>query len=151
MVEGLNFNVQVADGGTDAAVGGSIDGPKIQSVNLVTGTIFDGNNTGQVDTLTLPQVSANTVTTSTGMIAADGLLATIEVDTTGFMEGTFDLRVGDTRNGPSDFAGIPIQITDGSLSVVPEPVGLGLAFFGAAALFSVCRRREIGVYHRREN
>ena len=55
-VQGLNLRLQVADGGTHPDAGGSIDGPKISNIDLVSGTIFDGNHTGQNDLLSLPQV-----------------------------------------------------------------------------------------------
>lgn len=144
MVQGLNFNIQVADGGTHAKVGGSIEGPHIQSVDLLTGTIFDGNNTGQVETLELPQVAAHTVTTSTGAVAANGLLARVTVDTSGFTDGSFGLYLRDTRNGPTDFAGVPIQITDGSINIVPEPMALGAALIGMLATGARLRRRRRG-------
>jgi hypothetical protein len=128
-VQGLNLRLQVADGGTHPDAGGSIDGPKISNIDLVSGTIFDGNNTGQNGLLSLPQVWVQSITTANGMVAADGMLATVMIDTTGFIAGEFDLRVGNTLDGATDFAGVPVDITDGLIRIVPEPVG----FFGLLA------------------
>ncbi len=139
-VQGLNLRLQVADGGTHPDAGGSIDGPKISNVDLVTGTIFDGNNTGQNDLLSLPQVSVQSITTANGMVAADGLLATVLIDTTGFTEGEFDLWAGDTLDGPTDFAGIPASITDGSIRIVPEPASFVGLLTGLGAICAALRR-----------
>src|SRR5438445_10211088 len=46
-VMGANVNVQVADGGLPN--GGTIVGPAITGLDLVTNTIFTGNNDGQQD------------------------------------------------------------------------------------------------------
>ena len=67
-VQGLNFHVQIADGGPEA--GGSIDGPGIQAVDLagnpIAPTIFTGNNGGQVGMVSLPQVQAWEISTAQG-------------------------------------------------------------------------------------
>src|SRR3989304_2976478 len=47
LVQGVNLNIQVADGGPEA--GGSINGPVIQDLRILEGTIFAGNNTGTLD------------------------------------------------------------------------------------------------------
>jgi len=133
-VQGLNFRAQVADGGTHPDIGGSIEGPRITDVDLVSGTIFDGNTMGQSDVLSLPQISVQAATTSAGTVMAEGLLATVTLDTTGFFEGTFGFSLADTRDGATDFAGIPIGITDGSIRIVPEPSAAMLLLAAAALL-----------------
>lgn len=140
-VEGLNFNLQIGDGGPD--LGGLTSGPRITAVDLLTGTIFDGNNTGEQDPGSYPQLALRTTTTSTGTVSAQGLLATITIDTTGYFMGTWPLSLSDTLNGPTDFAGHSAAITNGTLqvtTVVPEP---SLAMFSAAVfLLPLGRRRN---------
>jgi hypothetical protein len=139
-VQGLNLRLQVADGGTHPDAGGSIDGPKISNIDLVSGTIFDGNNTGQNGLLSLPQVWVQSITTANGMVAADGMLATVMIDTTGFMDGEFDLRVGETLDGATDFAGVPVDITDGSIRIVPEPASFLGMLAGIGMICAALRR-----------
>lgn len=120
-VQGLNFNVQVGDGGL--AAGGVTIGPAITSVDITGGTIFSGNNTGQVNALGLPQIAVSTITTSSGTVPASGLLAAVTFDTTGFFVGSWSLSLSNTLNGSTDFAGIPATIQNGTIStyiVVPE-------------------------------
>jgi len=124
LVQGLNFNLQVADGGPEW--GGVIDGPAIEALDILTGTIFDGNNTGTVDldggppsgSDIAPQYEGRSTTTDSGSVPASGLLATVTIDTTGFSSGTWDLFLSNTLNGPTDFAGLPASITDGSIRVL---------------------------------
>ena len=114
-IEGLNFNAQIGDGGP--AVGGTA-GPVITAVDLETG-IFAGNNDGQVDLGSIPQLAMYSITTSSGSVVADGLLATLTIDTTGFDigEGPWVLALGNTLNGSTDFAGVAASITDGYIEL----------------------------------
>ena len=140
-VQGLNLRLQVADGGTHPDAGGSMDGPKISNIDLVSGTIFDGNHTGQNDLLSLPQVWVQSITTANGTVAADGMLATVMIDTTGFLDGeVFDLFVGDTLDGATDFAGIPVDVTEGLIRIVPEPAGLFGLLIGMGMVCAALRR-----------
>jgi len=132
LVQGVNFNLQIADGGP--AVGGTNIGPSISAVFLLEGTIFAGNNTGQQDPGSFPQLAIWTVSTATGFVQATGLLAKVVVDTTGFQQGTWPFALQNTLNGPTDFAGKPARITDGSITVIPEPstkqlIAIGGPFF----------------------
>ena len=71
-----------------------------------------------------PQWEGRIIITENGDVTADGLLATLTIDTTSFMSGTFDLILGDGNlNRPSDFAGISAQITNGSIILNSSPVG----------------------------
>ena len=124
-IQGLNLHVQVADGGPHPLVGGAIPGPSIANIDLLTGTIFAGRLNNIVPDVQLPQLWVQSITPADGTVVADGLLATLEIDTTGFSSGRFALALAETHNGPSDFAGIPIEIADGSIQIVPEP-GSGL-------------------------
>lgn len=88
-VSGLNLFAQVGDGGpelTDFSLPAGTDGPAISSVDLKTGTIFDGIPDGQTDTGSIPQVVNYfiAITAAGGSVPADGLLTTLTIDTTGF-------------------------------------------------------------------
>ncbi len=127
-VYGVNLNVQVANGGPEAEAtghlppGAGIDGPAITAVDLLNGTILQANNDGQVDALDRgewPQLACSFALTNEGTVSADGVLAQLTFDTTGFYGGTCALRLGKTLNGPTDFSGDPATITDGLLVVDP--------------------------------
>lgn len=130
-VAGLNFRAQVADGFPDVP-GSLVDGPNITGVDIIgttSPTIFTGNNTGQQDPGSVPQLSIRTTTTSSGTVTANGLLVTLTLDTTGFATGTYALSLSSTFAGGTSFLDslanpISSTITDGSLmiSAVPEPV-----------------------------
>lgn len=135
-VEGLNLNVQIGDGGPP--LGGTTIAPVITAVDFITGTIFDGNNNGQSDIATFPLFYAGSTTTSKATVAADGLLATLTIDTTGFLFGSWALQLGNTDNGPTDFTVVAASITDGTISV-PEPSGLVLALATLLPIALACR------------
>jgi hypothetical protein len=91
--------------------------------------------------------------TATGTVSANGLLATLVIDTTGFFGGTWNLSLGATLSGPTDWAGSvfpgggnhPVddpQIEDGHISIIPEPSSVVLAMFGMAGLSAVAIRRR---------
>ena len=121
-IAGLDLNVEIAGGGT---ANGGTAGPKITSVNLTTGTIFGSNNTGQQNFTGFPsQVYEGSIITSSGSVAASGLVATLTIDTTGFTGQSFSLQLGGFSNGAvsgnTDFATpdpngnpIPANITNG--------------------------------------
>jgi hypothetical protein len=147
LIGAANFNVQIADGGPEA--GGAIDGPTITAVSLVRpGTIFgdiinDGHSgSGSV----VPQVYVEQTATGSGQgpIAADGQLAVVTIDTTGFTSGVFDFMLGDTLNGDTDLRDdtpgvnpIPLTITNGTITIIPEPstIVMLLGLLAAAAVY----------------
>jgi hypothetical protein len=117
-VQGLNFNAQIGDGGP--VVGGSAAGPVITATDVLTGTIFAANNTGQRDLGSLPQLTMAATTTRVGAVQAEGLLVTLTVDTTGFASGRWSLSLSNTFNGATDFAGVAAAISDGFIEVGPR-------------------------------
>ncbi|MGA2619779.1 MAG: C25 family cysteine peptidase, partial [Thermoguttaceae bacterium] len=122
-VEGLNFNIQVGDGGLPA--GGTDVGPVIQNVDILTGTIFQNDPTAaNIDPSgQIPMFGGWKTTTASGTVDASGLLATVTIDTTGFSgRHTWALKMSNTCNGPTDFAGIAANITDGTISTDAPPV-----------------------------
>jgi hypothetical protein len=155
----LLLRVQIADGG-QAVPDQPITGPSITGVDVITGTIFDGNNTGQspeyADGVVFPQLAYRGTMTAHDSVAAEGLLATITIDTTDFTtEGeTFSLKLSDTLfRTQTAFNGGEIvpEIINGKILIssaasenVPEPATGLLAAAGAGLLLrrrkrSVCR------------
>jgi hypothetical protein len=133
-VGGCNLNAQVDGAGPPY---GGIAGPTITNVDLQTGTIFAGNNAGQVDLGSVPMLALYSIVTNSGTVLADGLLVTLTIDTTGYTFGDWTLQLGNTLNGTTDFAPISATITDGR--ILPEPATLALLVLGAVGLL---RRRR---------
>lgn len=154
-VAALNFVAQI--GQTDPGTGQPEAGPAIEGVELLTGTIFEGNNLGQDDTPdSSPQVIVASVITEgppdeADTVPADGLLATLTIDTTGFFAGSgaFPLLLSGTIEGDTTFADamgedvIP-TITNGSITLVPEPTALASLIACLPLLLSRPRRRGRG-------
>lgn len=149
-VAGLDLFVQIGDGG--AFAGGANSTPVFQNVDIITGTIFGSNNSGQsVDSTQAshPLIWDTGTTTNTGTVAASGLLATITVNTTGFLTGSLPLIITgvDPQDGPFDTvlrdsggAAIALTVTNGSVSV-PEPTGVSLILL-TAGFFLANKRRH---------
>jgi hypothetical protein len=117
-VDGLDFFLQVADGGPE--LGGSIDGPRIANADIFTGTIFAGNNAGELGGGSLaPQFWQSGTVTDSGYVSAAGLLATVLIDTSGFVAGAWELKMADTLMGDSRFPtpGIDTVVENGSISI----------------------------------
>lgn len=130
-VQGMNFNVQIADGGT-------VDGPDITAVDILgTGanpTIFFGNANTPTTVRNDPQIRSLFTTTVSDRVNTSGLLAIITLDTTGWFGGSWALALGNTQEGSTTFPDglapggeyVP-TITEGSITVVPEPVSTSVA------------------------
>ncbi len=134
-VQGLNLNVAVEGGGTE--FGGSM-GPKITNVDVTDGTIFESNNDGHTTIGAFDQVWAVTTATVSGTVNADGVLAWLTFDSTGFDEGMgpFVLSLSDPLGTPTDFAGIPADLSDGRITIqVPEPSTRLLFTLAVSVLF----------------
>ncbi|HUT58008.1 MAG TPA: hypothetical protein VNA25_09190 [Phycisphaerae bacterium] len=135
-VNGLQFNLQVADGGPEN--GGSIDGPVITNVDILTGTIFDGNNWGDLGWGPIPgpgpaQLWESWTLTASDTVPAAGLLAKVTFDTTGFFDAiSWDLWMKPTLNGKSMlFSPDPIDVViyNGSITLGPTPQSWSNASF----------------------
>jgi len=126
-VSGLDFNAEVANGGT---ANGGTPGPAISSANLLSGTIFASNNSGQqVPSNLPPQVySSFVITNGATTVSASGLLATVTIDTTGFNGGIYSFKLAGFSNGtvsgdsdftvgPDNMTLVPVNITNGNLIV----------------------------------
>jgi hypothetical protein len=150
-VYGLALNLQIADSGPPSRGGlGSIEGPAISGLNIIDGTRFELNNTGQMNGAGgLQFANASTTVPSDPIIFAAGeqaLLAKFVIDTTGFSDpAAWELRIADTQNGPSSFFSavgdyiIP-EMIDGLLTVVPEPGAYAACFAALAAASAACLR-----------
>ncbi len=135
-VAGLDFFVQIDTGAA---------GPVITDLDILTGTIFDGNNNGGSPLFQDNWTAAFITTTTTGTVAADGLLATVTVDTTGlqFGDGPWMMTL-DFGTFTTSFAGVAANITPGTLSIVPEPstVVMLLGVLALAPLAYFFQRRK---------
>jgi len=121
------------------------------STLLAPGSIFaPPAGFGENDVTFFPALWQAGSATSSGTVAANGLLATLYVDTTGFFSGSWALNLFDTIGGPTDWAGSIFQgqpvpeplIEDGSITIIPEPTSVVMAMFGLAGLGAVAIRRR---------
>jgi hypothetical protein len=124
----VNLYVQSGDGGpelTQLGLPAGTRGPALTGIDLVTGTIFASTPDRPSVLLTLPQVGFATLAIAEpqSWVAAEGLLATLTVDTTGLFGGTYDLKLDQIlpglQDGPfaSDFGGQPVRINNGKLQI----------------------------------
>jgi hypothetical protein len=114
-----------------------------------TGIFASTPNGGQFDGLggSIPQLIGLSILTDTGTVAANGLLATLMIDTTGFTSGTWDLMLKDTLAGNTVFWSesanqVPLTIVNGSLTIVPEPTAIVLVLTASLGLFALRRRAK---------
>lgn len=167
MVNGMNLNIQVADGGADT--GGTINGPKIVAVNyMAAGAVFsdatkftasfNGAVSAANPSATSSQFwSANITATSNSVndmvpLNSNGgkvLLATVTFDTTGLAGGgTYALILDSSLQGTSFtdhsmMGGFAPTIVDGFIQIaqtVPEPGSLTL--LGVVGCGFLLRRRR---------
>lgn len=152
-VQGLNFYLQIGDGG--AVLGGTDTAPIVSDVDLISGTIFDGNNTGQTRSLIEPLVHGHNITTTAAppeTVAAFGTLATITLDGRSLTLADAGKQINYQLGIPSigattDFAGVAATLegTGGTFSTItitaiPEPTGV--AFLALAGSVVALRRRR---------
>jgi hypothetical protein len=143
-VEAVQVECQIGNG----ALNGDITAPTISELDVTVGTIFSSNHFGQTPLLTgviNRWLATRGTWTASGTVAAEGLLATVYIDTTGFTSasGPWTLSLSDTRNGSTIFGDIEPTIVNGSISIqpVPEPATALFLATGAALLL---RRRGTG-------
>jgi len=165
-VEVLNFMIQVADGGPELGDSGlglidgpGIAGPHITAIDLVTGTIFQGNCLGQSNDNWAPQLKGASVIARSGKVPAGDpngvgprLVATVTFDTSTWGADSigqqWGLRVHNILDPNDDtfstnFGTIPVHSTAGYIVIVPEPstLALSLLLLGALPVIA-CRSRR---------
>ncbi len=155
-VNGIGLAVAIADGGI--RYGGTL-GPKINSIDLDSGpTVWVPPNSppGNIPSQEFydGQIAYKDVLNGSGFVnVTSGLLATVEVDTTGFSSGTFPLTLSggavSENLGNTQFSGAFASTNiiygyyngaAGQITVVPEPSSVSLAAIGLIGL-AVCRRK----------
>lgn len=142
---GMDFNVQVANGGPElegvvargrviVEPGEGIDGPEITGIDLVSGlpggpaTVFGAVDHRVISPYSIvPQawVGGIVVEQPFGTVVANGLLGTVTFDTTEFSHGSWDLFLGNPHNDTTTLLDnsvpaphpIPLQITEGSIQI----------------------------------
>lgn len=163
-IQGVNFNAQI---GTDPE--NALNTPVFQydanqhlsfpgnnlSTLLAPGSIFAvPAGFGENDVTFYPRLWQSGSATSSGTVAANGLLATLYIDTTGLIGGVWPLILSATIAGPTDWAGSIFQgqevsnpiIIDGTIGgLIPEPSSIVLAGFAVIGFGGfVARRRRAG-------
>lgn len=137
-------------------------GPRITGVDLVDSTIF-ANNYIEYPSIDSPPLLAFAAAVSVhGTVLADGLLATITLDTTGMESGTFPLRLTWETFGwdmwptheiiRSDFALIDAVLVDGTLTIqgpqsvaganAPEPATAPMLITALTIVGLICAARK---------
>jgi hypothetical protein len=126
-VAGSDLFAMVGDGGPeliDLDLAAGVDAPAITHVDFKTGTIFAGLSDAARDLGSIPQVANWSITAAEGgSVSANGLLVTLTIDTTGFLEGNWPLALGNILPqhpfGPfnSGFAGRLAHVANGSITI----------------------------------
>jgi hypothetical protein len=133
-VSGVNLYAQIGDGGPELEAFGlpaGDDGPSITNVDLKTEGIFGLVPDPAVNLGGIPQVAVWSlgIAAQGGAVPAQGKLATLTIDTTGFAYGRWDVKLSgvlaELNGGPfsTDFAGLSAAITNGSLRINAGPAG----------------------------
>ena len=137
-IEAMTLSLQIRGGGTGTL-------PTIQPIDILTGTIWSGHaSTSLVPDGTNPQLASVVVFNDAvgDFVNANGVLATVVIDTTGAAPGEYSLNLTGIIPGPgsdtdfqnAEFQSVSSVLTNGILTV-PEPSALSLlALAGLATL-----------------
>lgn len=141
-VLGLNMAVLVSE------INGQ--GPTIDSVDVVTDTIFAQSNEGNQNQGSAERFAFVGTTTSPGTsvaIPSEGLLATITIDTSSAPPGTYNLVLSSVLGAVTELLDttvtpVPLTVNDGSITVaVPEPTTAGGLLIALSLLLLVRQSR----------
>lgn len=159
-VNGFVGAFQIGKGGENYASAGGVDGPAITGLDYAAGpSIWVVPNTpaGFIpgipfgDNVDNQFLTGDLVTTSGFVTVTGGIFVTLTIDTTGFGPGVWDFdMIGNQTDdaiasnvGDSAFLlGIPQSITDGTITIVPEPSSVVLGLFAVAGLGAVAIRKR---------
>ena len=83
-----------------------------------------------------PEYETVETTTESGLVPANGLLADVTLDTTGFTSGTWALVLADPAGVATDFAGKSAVINNGTIAIVQAPLTATWSGGGADANWS---------------
>jgi hypothetical protein len=122
--------------------------PAFQSADCYSDTIFAGHEGGYytISSFVHPQMLGQYGVTDPYVaeeVLPSGTLATVTVSTEGVTGGTFDLLLEFDHEGThiaSNFAGLPATLTNGTITVIPEPATLPVLL--AAGGWLARRRRR---------
>ena len=135
-VQGLEFNAQIGTGAS---------GPLFEYCDILTDTVFAESNTGLNDGSYIDprRLYVGTSAASGTPVYADGLLATLLLDTTGLQSGRWPLMLENSFEGSTNFAGADVEITNGWLVIeeIPEPASAAVL---CLATVLIRRRRRSG-------
>jgi len=141
--DGMELDVQIGDGGAD--LGGVDTSPIITSIDMITGTIWQGSTPTQTDSVSFPLGAQSTVDT-TSLANADGLLAAITFDTTGFGVGEIDFQLTGVAGSFDTFLSqgaspLTTNAPNGIIRVtaIPEPASASIVVLG---MIGLCARRR---------
>jgi len=146
IAQGLTYIGQLGDGGPGA--GGSDVTPLIEADATSPGMLFEPNHNAPADTSAPPSYAQLGFATQAGNVnipVGSTLLGTLTIDTTGFGPGyTTTLSMGATQGGDTTLVGseTPLTITNGSITIVPEPSSIVLGMFAVAGFGAVAIRRR---------
>jgi hypothetical protein len=148
-IEGMTFTAQIASGIATA--------PKIVSLDLLSGTIWNGHaSSGSIFTPTggnqLQYLSCDLLTDKPGdFVDANGLLATVTIDTTGAAVGDYAIKLVGTKTAGRDSEfldgfGNVIAANFGVATVtisVPEPSGATSLLYGFCMITTAAAIRRL--------
>ncbi len=134
------------------AIGGGVVGPVVTALDMVgPGTLFYGNNNGQQDYGNPPWQAPGRepqafITTLSGTVGPNGVLAFVTIDTTGALPGVYSISLTHPDLGPSDlppFYAPATNLIDGTIFIPgPEPSSIVLGTLAIAGFAAILIRRR---------
>lgn len=165
-ITGSDLWVQIGNGGADNGGNNNNGGavvPTITSIDMITGTIFASNNSGQSFFRSPDNLMAEDVINTTGTpattVSDNGRLATLTLNASGVSPGTFTMQFFDVGHNDTSFGngansdvivgGEPFALTGTgmgpavTITVTPEPTSGLILLAGIGGLALRRSRRSI--------